>query len=420
MGFDHVRVNFDKDVTFLIGKNGSGKSTAGLTGIWVTLQGIAEKAQGGKKPFLGDRFRFIGPNGPSAKTSIVVHDDVLNCDVIITRKTTKTESTVTFTGPPMGVKLDQDWLNSFFDEVMISPSAFENLSPKEQAIALGLDLSEFDEEIKQLKVNYTLINQNIRALGKPEVPKKVEPVAITDLLNEINRLNDFNKAQSDAEYKLKELRGNLENVRTKKKETAEKIDELNRLMEELCRSENDIISTGKNLPKPEPLADLNPLREKLENAESINTQAREYERVMKVYEELDDLNLKLSENKTKQADMERKKMEKIRNMNLPFENLSVSEDGELLLEGRPIKRPHFSTGERIRIILALAASRNPELRYAYVQDFNLLDDDMQKSIINFAKENKIQLVIEYVGKDTSGKENYIVLEDCSVTEENVA
>src|SRR5690606_18397042 len=83
----------------------------------------------------------------------------------------------------------------------------------------------------------------------------------------------------------------------------------------------------------------------------------------------------LASNKNKQNKIAEERLEYIKNFKFPFSNLSVDEDGGLLLNGKPIKEPYFSTGELLKIIPILISSQNPELKYVFLQDFNLLDDD---------------------------------------------
>lgn len=48
-----VSVDLDRNVTYIIGKNGSGKSGVGIDIVWFVLQGIAEKSSNGTIPLVG-------------------------------------------------------------------------------------------------------------------------------------------------------------------------------------------------------------------------------------------------------------------------------------------------------------------------------------------------------------------------------
>ena len=80
---NQIEINLSDSVTYLIGENGSGKTTVGLNAVWFILEGLALK---GQKVLHGDRFRFIGKQGKSAIGKLVLHDEAKNIDIIIQRK----------------------------------------------------------------------------------------------------------------------------------------------------------------------------------------------------------------------------------------------------------------------------------------------------------------------------------------------
>lgn len=417
--FTKVSVSFDKNVTYLVGKNGSGKSTIGLTGLWFVLQGIAEKAASkDMQPIIAERFRFIGPEGPSAKGSIVIHDDTLNADIIVRRKLTKDGTTLSFEGPET-LTLDQKWLNSIFDAFMLSPSHFERLSPVEQAIALGIDVTSFDQKIKDLKSDYTVINRQITALGTPVQVMKVEKVDTAAILAERQLALTFNQQQDEKEKALEKLRSDVISIRKQEEHILTQIKTLQDEWDVLNKKEKELIADGIKLPQPEARKDLSVFDNQLTDLSSLNDKAVLYEEYIRKDGEIKTLKAELEANKKDQETVANSRTVAIKNYSLPFEELTIDEVGSLMLSGRPIKEPFYSKGERIKIILALAVSRKPDLRYAYLQDFNLLDEDNQATIIQFAKDNNIQLVIELVDKNIEGLSNAILLQDNEVMEENV-
>ena len=56
--YSKVIISLDENVTYFVGKNGSGKTGAGVDIIWATLCGISEKATK-DNPIIGERFRYI-------------------------------------------------------------------------------------------------------------------------------------------------------------------------------------------------------------------------------------------------------------------------------------------------------------------------------------------------------------------------
>ena len=175
--YDQISVNFDESITYLIGPNGGGKSTLGLDGPWFVMQGIAEKAQKGVNPIIGERFRFIGEKCAFASGEIVFYDEKTKHEITATRHMTKDAQKLTFFAPP-GVTLDQQWLNDIFNAFLISPQAFIDLTSKEQAQALNIDTSVYDKKIADLKADMTILSRELKAIGTPVQPEKVERVDV--------------------------------------------------------------------------------------------------------------------------------------------------------------------------------------------------------------------------------------------------
>jgi hypothetical protein len=122
--------------------------------------------------------------------------------------------------------------------------------------------------------------------------------------------------------------------------------------------------------------------------------------------------------------MEEIRIKKIRSLNLPFQDLSINENGELMLQGRYLKEQYWSTGELIKTIPILLISsmksqgRIPKFPYVFVQDFSLLDPENQQEIIDFFLANGIQACLEIVGTEPLDKPNSIFLKDSIVIQNN--
>ncbi len=178
--FRKFEADFDENVTYLIGDNGAGKTTAGLNSLWFIMQGIAEKSSGGNIPLIGERFRFIGNSGASAKGELILFDEKTKEEITVLRKMTKDVTSVSFEGKE-GMKLDQAWLNNLFNLFLISPQAFSELSSRDQARQLGIDTSAFDKEIVKLKNAASDIRAHIKAIGLAPPVAEVISVDIAGL-----------------------------------------------------------------------------------------------------------------------------------------------------------------------------------------------------------------------------------------------
>lgn len=418
-GYGKVEVNFDENITYLIGKNGSGKSTIGVTAIWATLQGIAEKS---KTALIGERFRFIGNGALSASTGLTLFDEKKGVTIEVDNRITKAGNELSFKAPE-GYEVGKEWLESLFNVFLIAPKKFAELTPKQQAEALGMDTSSYDQEIAKLKSEYTLINRDLTNLGQLTPVEKVEKLDVAALNAKKNKIIEFNRQQVDRKTEIEKYDLAVKGLYSEATTIADEIAALEQKIVQLkekgaaltTRIENGLAIIAK-LPDPEPLKDTIEIDEQINKAGLINDKANRYEQYQANLKKKQEIELKLKANKDKQAEELKKRTDYIKSQKLPFSNLTISEEGELLLGGKPIKEPYFSTGELLKIIPVLMSSKNPELKYVFIQDFNLLDEDKQAEVEQALLELGMQLVIEMVGTKKIEGKNCILLKDCKVVE----
>lgn len=414
--YGQVEVSFDENITYLTGINGSGKSTIGLTGIWFMFQGIAEKASGGNTPVIGERFRFIGPSSPTAKGEMVLFDEKKNAEIKVIRKLTKSGTELKFEAPE-GYNLDQQFLNDLFNVFLIAPKKFIDLSSKQQALALGIDTSSYDIELSKLKQNSTLLNRDMKQFeGLSSSCEPVKEVDVRELNNRKNELLKFNQEQQEKQANIDRMKSGILLLENEVSDIERQIKELEDKKAGLVAR----ITTGKDMIKnadyPKPMIPTDDIDKQIEDASSINHQAMVYKEWCKNIDLKRSKEDEISVNKQKIKEVEDKRLAFIKDMKLPFKNLSIDDDGGLLLDGKPIRTPYFSAGELLKIVPILMASTNPELKYIFLEDWNLLDEDKQNEVEKYLTGQGFQLVIEYVGKKAPDGKNFILLKDNQIVE----
>lgn len=476
--YDQVQVSFDDNVTYLVGKNGSGKSTLGLTAIWFMFCGIAEKASGGNSPLIGERFRFIGPKAATAKGEMTLYDEKTMAEIKVFRKLSKTGTEVSFQGPE-GLELDQKWLTDLFNVFLISPKMFCDLSPKEQAKALGIDTSSFDAEIASLKKKYTEINAVYNSFGElleVEKVEKVDVVAFQAQKEEIRQAmavvyrenlatnkatrDRWQKAKDEISQEVSVFNNNLQREKIAREKILEIADTIQVSAENLPTELEALVDYSKLLehirawepiqqpkdaaalfpPEPTNLADrpegyipeegelvyireipddtkLREIDAQILEAGTINESALLYEQYLEKKAKKEAKKAELADNKKAQVAKEEERVAYIKKFKFPFSNLTVGEDGELLLAGKPIKEPYFSTGEILKVVPILLSTANPDLKYVFLQDFTLMDEDKQREIEEYLTGKGFQLVVEVVGKSKIAEKNCILLKDNIVVED---
>ena len=403
-----ISVSFDDSLTFLMGGNGDGKTTIGLDGIQYLFEGAASRpASKDRNPLIGERFTFIHKGEKSAVGRMVIHDDKLNCDIIVKRKITATSNELEFEAPE-GMKLDQNWLSSLFSYYMISPRAFIRLTPKDQAIALGLDLSSFDKDLKTKKEEYTQINAVLRSLGDVGAePENPSPVVISSILDELEQINEHNSTVNEYEKNIEEANRRIAEIETQ--------------LKKLQESRHKLVEYIKTTQNPGERISIDGLNESITNVETINAKAREHEQWVKADELKQAQEQKLAKNKEQQDTIMKNRLEAIKGAELPFDELNVDDQGNLTLDGRFINDNQFSTGELMKIVPMLMSKikgADTKIKYVYIQDFSLMDETNQKITVDYLINAGFQVCAEIVGTKEVEKGHVIQLKEMKIVKED--
>jgi hypothetical protein len=418
-----LKINYNHNVTYLIGPNGSSKTTLGLTAIWFILQGIAEKSQNGSMPLIGERFRFIHKDFTTAKGILTLVDTSINEEVTITRKLSKDKNTLEIVSST-GRKLDQDWLNALFNAFMLSPKRFYTLTPAEQTKALGIDVNEFNEKEKELKTEFTHINRNIKEIGAvPEFPYPIIESKFKELQSELTETIRFNNdalsKNNQQEYDKKQSINKLNQICKDIQTIESQIEKLKQQLVEYTLEKTKIESAIEEydlipIIEYKDTFDLEQqIKKEFENQNVINTHRAVNEKIqLKQKLELDLIN-----NKSEQQKVIDRKNEYLKSLDFNVKGLEINENGELVYQERFIREPYFSTGELIRIVIALNAkmiSKKKDadvLKYVFIQDWELLDKENQVKIQELLIKLGFQIVIEHVGTEKVDGEYCLILNE---------
>lgn len=403
--FEDFECEFDGQITRLVGVNGSGKTTVGLTAIQVGLRGIAEKSKDGQ--LIGERFRFIGPKKASADVIVTLIDETCSAEIVVRNHLTKQGNAITFTAPK-GYPIDAGWLNNLLSVAFLSAKNFAQRSGKEQALLLGIDVSEFDARLSAKKDEYTDLNRGFRALGEIEDCAPVERVSLAGLIAEKDRADTFNREQEEAARTLSVARSKLSELED---EETHLLEALEAVRARQLKGREYLAS----LPSAKERIDTAPLVERIANAEQTNRQAERYEAITKRKAEKDALAKELEANKEQQESIQEERLSYIKSFEFGFDGLTVDEDGGLLLNDRPIRDTYFSKGELEVIVAKLHAAQNPELKTRFIDDFELLDEENQTTLIDHLLEKGFQVITAEVGK-VSEKPNSILLRECRIAD----
>jgi recombinational DNA repair ATPase RecF len=424
-----IEVSLSDKITYLIGENGAGKTTVGLNAVWFVLKGLAKK---GKDVLHGERFRFVKDQQSPAVGQLLLYDEVNDINIVIQRKMTAKRSALKIVASD-GRELDSSYIEDIFNILTINPEGFAKLSPKEQSLSLGIDTSKFDdlkkikyEERKEANYNTKQKKQVLENLGKVE---KVEKVDIRELIKQRAEIEERNKAKLKVEQERvdKEIQTAIK-FNTIQKERKNEIHDLEATIFEidlkikkLKQSKQTLNKKLASLPDPKPLLSTNLKIKEIEiedttkndeeilQAEKININYQkyiDYRNVKKEHKELNEI--------SKRKDDELKEIENnratyLKSCNLPLKNMSIDEDGGLLINNKPFCKPYFSKGEILKLGVILAAISNPKLKYVYIPDSQCLDDKNKKLIFSNLVKLGYQVVAEHVGTEEMSDHTSIIL-----------
>lgn len=395
--FTDFELVLNDKVTPLIGMNGSGKTTI-LTLLWAGFKGIAEKSS--TDQLIGERFRFISDDAKSLDIGILLYDELTGNEIRLKRHITKTLNQLSFKSKD-GRELSKDYIENLFNVTFLSASHFTSLTGKEQVLALGINVDEFDKKLVDKKSNAALLRKELKNIGEVGRVDEVERVNISQLL--INRDNQlgFNSVQINAIARQAEL---LEAVRDAEGEIKKHQD----LIKEWIKESDEI--------EVKPVYDISIIDAQINNADRVNNQANLYEQYIKDKEKQSSAVINLEENIKDQDTILFNRLKYIKSRSFGMPGLTIDDEGQLVLNDKPIRSPYFSKGELEMIVAQISAGLNPELKVRFIDDFEMLDDINQKKIITKLSEKGFQIITAEVGDEKKG-DNTVLLRECKIVKE---
>ena len=385
--FEKFGISLNQDVTYLVGPNGAGKSGIGIDALWFILRGIGEKGvvlNGERRLFLKD--------GRQAEGTMVMTDG--ENDWTIKRTVTPTTQKLEITAPD-GSKLDQSFIESFWNSELLNPISFANLDPREQCKVLGIDTSALDSRIKELKEDFTIINRELKAFGEIELPEHVEPVDFSSLSRQKDEILAFNREQEQKARAKNEIRERIKSLDQQISDMETRLAAMKASRDGLV---NDYASSSEILPSKS----TQEIDAQIAAASETNAKAQLYRNAVKRLQDKEAKAIELKQNQRYQEDAKADKTEYLQKLELPYANLTVSDEGWLLFDGRPIREHMFSKGQLIKLAVRLLGNKDREFKYCYLEDFSLLDEDNQKEIVDWLVGEGYQVVCEVVGKSFDG------------------
>ena len=382
----------------IAGRNAQGKSSV-IDAIWAALSGAAAvKGTSTTRPIRD------GEN--SARVTVDLGD------IVVTR-TWSGEKTALKVESKDGAKYSspQRMLDEMVGRLSFDPLAFASLPAKDQqsellglvelpfdpAVLAGQRKSAFDERtdvgrtVKQLKGQLD---------GFPEIGDDVpdEPVSVAALVAELDTAREL-------EVSIEVANDEIATARNILAETDRAISELrekeNRWLEKLEETKARLAGLPDRI-------DIEPIRSRIDNAETINAGVRRKQERQQVLDQLEDWREKQDALTARIADLDKTREAGLAAAEFPVPGLGFDDDG-VTLDGVPFAQA--SAAEQLRVSVAMAMALNPKVRIIRITDGSLLDSENLALIEEMAGANGFQVWIERV--DESGTVG-VVIEDGEV------
>jgi hypothetical protein len=408
-----VEIKPDGTEVQISGRNGSGKTSV-MDAIEVTLQGVEGAAP---KPIReGADYAAIDLDVEDFNVRRTFAADG-STNLIITGK-----DGVRYPGPTAMAK-------AWWSKIGCDPLSFMRQKPEDQVEELktiiSFDSGELDAKLEKDTEERTDANRTLKQLKAQlagmelplgELPKKaIDTAALAQKLQESITHNEaVNVVQRQIELLQQQAVTAISNAHARRAH-------INGLLAQIKEDEaaeaaavkeaEDATRKAMGLKAHEPI-DTAALAEEMRNADATNAQIRKRDARLAIVQQQDELTAKvekLTASIKAADDVKRKAVAKAK---LPIRGLSL-EGKQILLNGIPLQQT--SSSDQIKVAMAIAMAKKPELRIVRIEEGSLLDDDSKQVIFEMARKANFQVWMEVV--DTSGEVG-IVLEDGMVKKVN--
>ena len=415
--FEKFEMVFNDDITNLIGMNGDGKTTVGLTALWAGFKGIAEKSTSGH--LIGQRFRFITEGKKSLDVRITLHDEKKDMDIVLTRHITKTTNTIKIESSGLYPTLTKEYMENLFNVAFLSASHFSALTGKEQAAAMGINTTKFDENLKRKKEDAAGYRRDLKKIGD------LTPVAICEKKNidvlqaQFEAATEHNTTQTTLTATLSTLNDDLEEINKDIHDEIERFEKIQKDHEArlagLHESRTDYKKRITVFPAIEDPIPLKPINKAIADIVESNEKYFKYEAYKNSVAERDEFQEYLDKNLELQKDIQEERAKYLQSKSFGIKGLQIDEDGNLTKDGKLIRGPYFSRGELEVLVARIAMNLNPELKVRFIDDFEMLDDINQEKLLKNLMKKGFQIITATVGSKKKDDKS-VLLRACKMAD----
>jgi len=319
-----IAVSLEPGVNVFQGDNGAGKSTV--------LEAVKLAISKGKGSIPADLIRHgLDENGKAFRGEIVVNTTAFQAAMDLYKGKGDEQKHRLSVSRDKGSTVNSP--SSFLEQIANEwndPQKIANMKGKNFYDILvkyaGVDLSTYDREIAGIKDDQSYNRRQLKELGTKTPVPNVKAVSVEDILAKIKEITEHNQLQLQRESIIK---GYISEMNS----NSDKIEKLQKEIDELKESNTKILSLRANADDPEPLKDIAPVKEKLNKLQDINKQAGEYKDFLTWKNKVAVITESFDKNKQLIAEKEKEKKEAVLNASMPVDGLSIAEDKTVTFNG---------------------------------------------------------------------------------------
>lgn len=399
-GLEDVQKEINGQNVYLIGKNGSGK-TSFIDAVWGGLTGKnlpEEPTHNGKKKGLIE----IDLGDCIARTKFTKGKPTV---FEIERKEYEKEADKLMKAP-------RTYLESRIGMLNFDIAEFFAKSNLEQvryfAKIMSVDFSDLDADIEEITESRKFDKRKLAEFENKNTWYKKE-----DLERDFINVVDLSKKISDAKEKKETYKMVQDGIDERDKSIRTKEAEINQLQADIEALQGQVRygALWLNIDDNKPLGDdtIAKLQEELENSDELNNAKREALEAKEAEAEIDNYK-KMIEEQTEE--IEKKRAEKAARIskNINVDGLTYDVNGErFLYEGLPFDGKQINTAAQLIAGMKIASTMLKELKILRV-DGSLIDKDNFDDVLAWSQENDIELFVELVDRE-GGDLKIVVNED---------
>jgi DNA repair exonuclease SbcCD ATPase subunit len=300
----------------------------------------------------------------------------------------------------------QTMLDQLVGELTFDPLEFANMDAKRQRSVLkklvGLDFDQLDADYKKIFDERTVVNRRGKDL-KSTLDGMERHDGVPDIEVSIKELGDKYAFALDQNQKVdvlqSEITGSLEEIDGLQKR-------IDMLLKDVKQKQKALDSTA--------VVDVASLQKQMSDLDDTNVKVRANKKFAQTELELVALREKSLSLCEEMSDIAGTKEKTLAKAQFPIEGLDIDGEG-VTFDDLPFSQ--CSSGQKIKISVAIGLAMNPKLRVLLIREGSLLDAKNLEMVAKMAKEADAQIWIERVSK---GSECSVIIEDGSVLSKEAA